>query len=198
MLLSTYLYQTNNYEKCGELIKRKIIFPITEFPHVVYCGKVRDQKQLSFALVLGSSRMSKSQLFKRLACCFFKLPTSLVPCELNIEACRYLEKGINEIPILPLPYAYFLSFRCSYHLHDVPLQLTSLRHLESMVNDKHFGFRRTSITHNHTLTMVGICFELMGDVYKAAYYYKLSTNIDKIPNESAYIRLQLLMIQNDI
>ena len=199
LLLSSYLYQIHNYEECGKLTIEKVILPITELPHVVYCGIFLDPNQLKYALTREYGRMSISQLFKHLACCSFRLHNSLVPCELNIETNLYLEKGINSVPFLPLTYAYLLSFLCSYHLHDVRLQCTTLHHLQSTLNDKHSG-PIGSFEYVHTLNMIGICFELMGDVSNAAYYYRLSdTNcIPFIASEAANIRLQLLMIQNNI
>ena len=145
-----------------------------------------------YALIYECSHTSVSQLCKYLACCAISLHTNLLPRELDIEAYLLSEDGINSVYFLPLPYAYFLSFLCSYHLHDVRLQFTYLHHLQSMLNDEHFGL----FGHWYILlNMVGICYELMGDVSNAAHYYTLAVdNNGLIPGlkEAAYIRLSYL------
>ena len=199
LLLSSYLYHTHNYEKCREIANRKVILPITDTPQVIYCGEAKDPKQLIFTLIYQCSHMSASQLCKYLACCPIYLHTNLLPCELDIEANLHVEHGLNYVCFLPLAYAYFLSFLCSYHLHDVRLQFTYLHHLQSMVNDEPVRFYK-KIEWGFTLIIVGICYEMMGDVSNAAYYYRLAANVKLIwqYNKAAIIRLQLLMMQNDI
>ena len=85
LLLSSYLYHTHNYKKCWELANGKVILSITELPHAVYCGKVRDLKQSMYTLTRDCSRVGISQLYKHLSCCMFSLYVGLLPGELNIE-----------------------------------------------------------------------------------------------------------------
>ena len=188
------------------MINRKVILPITENPQVIYYGEDGDHRQLMHALIYECSHASVSQLCKYLACCPFGVHTSLLPCELNIEINLCVEGGTYSVSFPPLPYAYFLSFLCSYHLHDVRLQVTYLHLLQSMLNDEHFGFDKKRPWYI-ILNMVGICYEMMGDVSNAAHYYSLSANGGMMPSnvgmipefhESANIRLQLLMMRNNI
>ena len=202
LVLSSYLYQTHDYERCREIANGKVILPIIVFPQVIYCGQIRNIEELVHTLTYECSRTSISHLLKHLACCPIGLHMNLLPRELDIETNLFSEDGINSVYFLSLQYAYFLSFLCSYHLHDVRLQFTYLHHLQSMANDEHFGFIvGKKGPWQIILNMVGICFELMGDVSNAAHYYRLSAaNGGMMPwlNKAANIRLRLLMMQNNI
>ena len=200
LILSSHLYQTHNYEKCCEITYTKVILPITQFAHVIYCGRIRDYGQLEYTLTHGCRQMSFPQQCKHLTCITFDLHQNMVPCELNIEAALYLDYGIKSIVVTPLPYAYFQAFLCAYHLHDERLQLLFLHLLQSIEHDEYIGPQkatRNTRPHKIVLNMLGICYELMGDISNAAYYYGLSAKDDirKHITDAANIRLLIMMIK---
>ena len=123
----------------------------------------------------------------------------MYPRELDIEINSIEEPSF----IPPLPYAYFLKFLCSYRRHGVSQQMDALLHdLELVVHDKQYGSVPDDNASNISFTqlnMLGICYQIIGDVDKASYYYKQSMTKESYSHytEAANFRLQLLEIQTD-
>ena len=124
----------------------------------------------------------------------------LYPNEIDIEVVNHVSPVIN---IPPLAHAYFVLFLCAYHRRD-DTQCEILGTLESMIYDNsRYGL---SIHNENTfiiLNMVGICYELLRDTQRAAFYYRKSVNMIGTYNrsntysEAAKIRLQLLAMKRE-
>ncbi|CAC5426813.1 HARBI1 [Mytilus coruscus] len=98
--------------------------------------------------------------------------SSIIPQELQLVA--------EQLHLYhPLPFAYFLSFLCYYHLHDS----TSCRHyilqLKSVIA---ISFDNTPIAFMSTPIMCGIAHKLIGETYLARQIFQ--TIVDKAPGLS--------------
>ncbi|XP_021364651.1 uncharacterized protein LOC110457620 [Mizuhopecten yessoensis] len=72
-----------------------------------------------------------------------------------------------ELHIPPLPYAVFLSFLCCHELGDTRGRDTSLRNMEEVQYEERQGGHIYWIVH----TLLGICYEILGDSRRAIRAY---------------------------
>lgn len=169
--LATYFYLLERHNDAQDLC-RKVTEMITS--ETYYCGK--DEADLP--LSVQGLQLDRFLKYKTASFICFMMMTSFQTKELAIEVNNSLSHCV-QIP--PLAYAYFVSFLCAYHANDRNKQWESLTHLEYLLHDKHYGFDRRPFTVI-IFNLVGICYEILGDKSKAEYHYRLSLNMNIIPN----------------
>ncbi|CAC5414642.1 unnamed protein product [Mytilus coruscus] len=136
--------------------------------------KISDEKflagptksEFTFIQKHGLNLMKKEKLYTvlkalRMEVLFFNIGSSIIPQELQLE--------VTHLPSMyhPIPFAYFLSFLCYYHLQDN----TSCRHYLQQLTTTIFKFY-TQCTYCTTLNMCGIAHQLMGDTHIAKLYFQ--------------------------
>ncbi|XP_033755709.1 uncharacterized protein LOC117338464 [Pecten maximus] len=162
LTLATYHYQTGNYmktlEMCGHLISSWKVFDgnISEkdgdrYEHL-YCGR-------------GYSILYKFQQACVSSIDFRETYPNFCPVHLQQEL-----TNVSSIQLLipPLPYAVFLTFLCYHELNDTRRRDTALIELRAVKYDRHQGGSIYWIVHN----LLGICYEMVGDIRSALREYK--------------------------
>ena len=169
--LATFFYRTCQYDKSLDVIQRKVIAPIELSPEVAFCGNALDTIQF-LHIYLNYDLQGKC---KESTCTSLVLFVNFaLPKELDIETKLWEDIGLQILNITPLPYAYFLSFMCATQSHYTchQLQETSLLRLKSVLNDELFGLHiRHDLVEFIVLNMVGICYEIIGNLNTADQYY---------------------------
>ena len=118
----------------------------------------------------------------------------LYPSELDIDITIDNDAFERKAFVPPLPYAYFLLFLCANRSQDVSQRIDSLRNLDRVVRDSTTGLLERLPNTYIVLNMLGVCYEIMGDVSKAKYFYKQCMNkqYKNTSTKAASVRLQLL------
>ncbi|XP_033755707.1 LOW QUALITY PROTEIN: uncharacterized protein LOC117338462 [Pecten maximus] len=170
LTLATYHYQTGNYmntlETCGYLISSWKVFSgnISEkdrdrYEHL-YCGR-------------GYSLLHKFQQAFIFDMVFTE--TSSYFCPVNLQQ-ELTNVGSSKLIIPPLPYAVFLTFLCYHELNDTRRRDAALKDLRAVKYDTNQGGSKYWIVHN----LLGICYEMVGDIHMALREYKNSLSGEKL------------------
>ncbi|XP_021377500.1 uncharacterized protein LOC110465754 isoform X2 [Mizuhopecten yessoensis] len=108
-----------------------------------------------------------------------------VELELQLEFDELPAHGYIRIP--PLPYAIFLAFLSYHEIGDIGRRDDCLRHLIAVKYDEDQGGHRHWIVH----TLLGICYQTVGDSRRAIKAYEESLTVD-IQWNPALDRIELL------
>ncbi|OWF42318.1 Cyclic GMP-AMP synthase [Mizuhopecten yessoensis] len=171
LTLATYHYQSGNYiktlEMCGQMISSFKIYIggfydaddkyLTWYEHHI-CG-------------LGYSLLHK---YKEVCVSNVNFPPTIshfCPSQLHPELTNIHSQKLLSIP--PLPYAVFLKFLCYHELGDIRKRDAALIHLRAVKYDKEQGVGHHWIVH----TLLGICYEMVGDTRRAIREYNDSLDI---------------------
>ena len=173
-----------------EYIGRKVLASLSS--ESVHVGYTRDERKLTNISPVFTHHGSIQQIVKQFTATYVLIPVNgFYPSELDIEVANYSES--TTIRLLPLPYAYFVLFLCAYHRRDATIMHELLGTLESLICDEHHGLCPGDSCRFIILNMVGISYELLGDLQKASFYYMKRTDNNDHPHaKAAYVRLELL------
>ena len=194
LLLATYFYLTKQYNVTKYFCLKFIGF-ITP---IVFCsGRVRNED--AFVATLESNDMQLHEILKYLTAPSINLfgTTRFYSTEIHFEIFKHANEGIV---IPPLPYAFLFiiyDINIAYHQYHTQTYLTlTLSYLELMVHDPFYGFWLSDLDTYIVWNLIGICQEYIGNISKAASYYRYAMNIDNNNyNDAANIRLQLLKME---
>ncbi|VDH97264.1 Hypothetical predicted protein [Mytilus galloprovincialis] len=95
-------------------------------------------------------------------CVMYLKDSSLIPEELK------LTQGDLTIFVPPIIMSHFLKFLCYHHLDDIPNKKHAIRDVKLTVD----GEKYTVNSKLSNLRMLGICYELSGEKYKACQCYE--------------------------
>jgi len=88
--------------------------------------------------------------------------STLIPHELKPE----VQDGIFDVP--PVVMSHCLRFLCYHHLYSIVNRQQSLRDLYLTIEEKYFV---TEERLSNSLTILGVCNEIVGDKGRAYYCY---------------------------
>ena len=97
--------------------------------------------------------------------------STLIPHELNPEVQK---GGIFEVP--PVVMSHCLRFLCYHHLYDIVNKQESLRDLYLTIKEKYFI---SEDLLSNSLTILGVCNEIVGDKATAYYCYDTALQCDE-------------------
>ncbi|XP_033755712.1 uncharacterized protein LOC117338468 [Pecten maximus] len=169
LTLATYHYQTGNYmktlEMCGHLISSWKFFignnsekEGDRYEHL-YCGR-------GYSLLHKFQQAWASYMFLQ------RKSPNFCPVHLQQELTKV---PYASLLIPPLPYAVFLTFLCYHELNDTRRRDAALKDLRAVKYDKDQGGSKHWIVHN----LLGICYEMVGDIHRALREYNDSLGDDK-------------------
>ncbi|XP_033754759.1 uncharacterized protein LOC117337758 [Pecten maximus] len=166
LTLATYHYQTGNYKKTLEMCEHMISsWKVYVSDCSTYKGKDRYERMYCGH---GYNLLHKCQEACASFVSFDNNCIQFCPSQLHVEL-----EGIDDptIPLFipPLPYAVFLSFLCYHKLGDTRRRDAELDHLRDVKYDEQ-GAGKHWIVHN----LLGICFEIVGDIKMAMREYQES------------------------
>ncbi|CAG2198959.1 unnamed protein product [Mytilus edulis] len=114
----------------------------------------------------------------------FELESPLIPQELHLDVTR------TPTSFYPLSFAHFLTFLCSYHLHDISSCRQSLQRLKhdhwTLSSGGTVVFEPESL---NTMIFWGLCYQLMGETYLARETFREAAKQDRYNASSAASRL---------
>ncbi|XP_060080496.1 uncharacterized protein LOC132559880 [Ylistrum balloti] len=163
LYLATFHYQTGNYWKSVQMC-RSVLSLVRYYPKdsslytKEFCGR-------GHSLLFKTKQTFTSVLYFGKALKRICLP--------------HLQKELEEHPdgtmgIPPLPYAAFLAFLDYHELGDVKGRDAALRNLIVLKYDEEEGGHMHWIVH----TLLGICYQTLGDSHKAIRAYRESLQVD--------------------
>ncbi|XP_033747844.1 uncharacterized protein LOC117332888 [Pecten maximus] len=169
LYLATFYFQTGNLLKSLELCKQTMVLAahylhdttsLTKEQKAMYSGGHGD---------LGIPSVHKLQTVFT-ACISFEFGQDdfCLP-HLRPE----ISKKFKKLDIPPLPYAVFLSFMCYHEFGDIEGRKTALRELIVLKYDHLQGGHKYWIVH----TLLGICYQSVGDKLRAIRCYEDSARI---------------------
>jgi hypothetical protein len=95
--------------------------------------------------------------------------STLIPLELKLE----VQDDYFDVP--PVIMSHCLRFLCYHHLHNIVNRQQSLRDLYLTIKEKYFVSENRL---SNSLTILGVCNEIVGDKKTAYYCYDIALQIE--------------------
>ncbi|OWF54951.1 uncharacterized protein LOC110465754 isoform X1 [Mizuhopecten yessoensis] len=185
LYVATFCFLTGNNRATLEMC-RKVTSSVQYYPgssqdvfrkqHDIY---MRDYCGRGYTLINKLQKVFSSSVYFLRQCPDFCLP------QLQLEFDELPAHGYIRIP--PLPYAIFLAFLSYHEIGDIGRRDDCLRHLIAVKYDEDQGGHRHWIVH----TLLGICYQTVGDSRRAIKAYEESLTVD-IQWNPALDRIELL------
>ncbi|XP_033759313.1 uncharacterized protein LOC117341571 [Pecten maximus] len=160
LYLATFHFLTGNYRKSRDMSQQ--VMKLASY----YRVNIGEVHQDMIALYLREFHHPGNTVDRLKRTCtdvlFFYHKTMHLP-----HLCLELLKEHRNIAIPPLPYALFLSFLCCHELRDTRGRDTALHNLIKVQEHEAQGGHKFWIVH----TLLGICYQILGDFQKAIRAY---------------------------
>ncbi|XP_033739208.1 uncharacterized protein LOC117326560 [Pecten maximus] len=185
LYLATFHFQTGNYEKALELCKRIMSLKTFDIDDETRVAPEHQESHVHPFCGQGYSLIDRiKRIFTYLL--FFKDGPFCLP-QFQPELSQ-TDRGVY---IPSLPYAVFLYFLCCHELGDKSGRDAALRHMIVLKYDNQQGGHKHWIVH----TLLGICYQTLGDTQRAIRAYLESHKTKTIFHElnPALERIQALL-----
>ncbi|VDI02553.1 Hypothetical predicted protein [Mytilus galloprovincialis] len=170
LLLASFLYRTQQFDKALELISYALAKCSLE---KMYRG--RNLSHINIELLSRASIRKKGITYAlkmlNVQMCYFSLESFLIPTELQIEGCS------NPHKIPPVVYAHLLRFLCYYHLGKNRQCRESITDLQVTITHGYFIEEKNRVHKAISYNCLGVALQLLGEIENATYAFRQSIEL---------------------
>ncbi|XP_060082131.1 uncharacterized protein LOC132561418 [Ylistrum balloti] len=167
LTLATYHYLTGNYVKT-----QKICEQLSSSDKIFICSDVNREDNKKYEDLYCGRGYTLLQKCRDGCVSYIQFSPEFCLVPLYQESI----KNGNQHMIPPLPYAVFLSFLCYHELGDMEKCDAALMNLRAVKNDEAQGGGKHWIVYS----LLGICYEMIGDIPRAIGEYRDSLDIQSL------------------
>ncbi|XP_052077199.1 uncharacterized protein LOC127715219 isoform X2 [Mytilus californianus] len=186
LMLASFFYKTKQYKIALAILQYSLL---KCSPEKLYQGMTLSQIHFEIFSLNLFRQMTIGQLSKLLIVdkVWFYKKSTLSPDELQIE--------VNTTPYIipPVVYAHFLCFLCHYHQNNTTQCHCCLRDLQLTIEEEYFMGKADAFEKAITYNILGITFQLIGDIESARHSFIKSVEFESDPfYNTALKRLSLI------